>query len=256
MRVVENFDRSWLPVITEMYNEPLKTLFQEELPNVSFQPRTKDIFKVFQMPVKDIKVVILGAEPSIIPQRSTGLSFAVSREESLTEELHLFREQILEDFITPERYTYEKESLSKEFLDIHSSEWRTLEHWHNQGVFMLNTALTVKTGELGSHKKAWEKFVIKVITFIAEHNPCVWLLLGEYSQSWSKYIYKNPVEINNYSRTTIGRLPAVEDRNYIITGKYPEFVGISDTKSDFIGSNCFWFIDRVLKKTKSTNIRW
>lgn len=55
-------DRSWFPIFGELYKEPLSTLSKKILPNISYQPKAENIFKVFSLPVNNVKVVILGQD--------------------------------------------------------------------------------------------------------------------------------------------------------------------------------------------------
>jgi uracil-DNA glycosylase len=48
--------------------------------------------------------------------------------------------------------------------------------WERQGVMLLNTALTVASGQPDSHTKAWKPFVQAVIHRIAERNKSTVLL--------------------------------------------------------------------------------
>jgi len=61
-----------------------------------------------------------------------------------------------------------------------------------EGIFLLNSALTVRESTPLSHIKLWEKFTNDVIRFILEHNnKCVFLLLGNYAKNKSKLIPSN-----------------------------------------------------------------
>lgn len=53
---------SWKSIYPLLYQEPLATLNNEILPNISFQPAKKDIFNVFKMPKNHIKIVLLGQD--------------------------------------------------------------------------------------------------------------------------------------------------------------------------------------------------
>ena len=59
-----------------------------------------------------------------------------------------------------------------------------LERWANQGVLLLNSTLTVRASEAGSHqKKGWETFTDAVIKCISEQKQdVVFLLWGKYAQ--------------------------------------------------------------------------
>ena len=52
--------------------------------------------------------------------------------------------------------------------------------WANQGVRLLNAALTVETDRPGSHLKGWRRFTEKVLRALnAQRTPLVFILLGE-----------------------------------------------------------------------------
>lgn len=54
----------WNFIIKKYINQaPLSVLFNEILPNISYKPEKENIFNIFTMPLKDIKVVILQPEP-------------------------------------------------------------------------------------------------------------------------------------------------------------------------------------------------
>lgn len=59
-----------------------------------------------------------------------------------------------------------------------------LEDWAKQGVLLLNTILTVREGEAGSHRnKGWETFTDAVITTLSDRDkPMVFVLLGLLAQ--------------------------------------------------------------------------
>jgi len=62
--------------------------------------------------------------------------------------------------------------------------------WAKQGVFLLNTTLTVRSGKAGSHQdEGWETFTDEVISTINRRDqPTVFLLWGRHAQSKSRQI--------------------------------------------------------------------
>ena len=80
MNPTEIIDKSWIPVLSQLHQEPLKSFYEELLPNISYQPLKEDIFRVFEMPVNKIKVVILGQDPYPTPGDAVGLAFAIRAE--------------------------------------------------------------------------------------------------------------------------------------------------------------------------------
>ena len=76
-----------------------------------------------------------------------------------------------------------------------------LQSWAEQGVFLLNTVLTVEQGQAHSHKHLeWEQFTDRVIAFINQHcEGVVFILWGAHAQKKGKsidssrhYILKGP----------------------------------------------------------------
>ena len=60
-----------------------------------------------------------------------------------------------------------------------------------EGIFLLNSALSVRQASPLSHIKRWETFTDDVILYILEHNvKCIFLLLGNYAKEKHKIIYK------------------------------------------------------------------
>ncbi len=126
-------------------------------------PQGKHIFSAFQYcPLSKLKVVILGQDPYHGPGQAHGLSFSVPKDCKIPPSLKNIFLELQKDRSKP--------------LPSHGN----LEHWANQGVFLLNTVLTVEKGEAGSHrKKGWEFFTDEVIKIISrEKSGVVFLLWG------------------------------------------------------------------------------
>ena len=62
MNPIDKIHKDWFPIINLLYQEPLASLNENILPNISFQPKKENIFNVFQNPINNIKVVILGQD--------------------------------------------------------------------------------------------------------------------------------------------------------------------------------------------------
>lgn len=99
-----------------------------------------------------------------------GLAFAITPESTLPYSLKVIEKSIQED------------------LKIEDKLDPTLSHWVDQGVFLLNTALTVEKDKPESHLKLWKSFTNTVIAHISfEVNP-TWLLLGTKAVKYKKII--------------------------------------------------------------------
>lgn len=244
MNTKEVIHKSWIPIINaELYKQPLQQLIEDILPNISYQPKAENIFKVFEIPLNKIKVVILGQEPYVTPNNTIGKAFAVSENTKISTILKIIREEILNS------------CGSNSFQQNTGENWKTLEHWSKQGVFLLNTALTVETGKAGSHLKYWEEFTKRVISFISSQQPCIWVLWGTKAQKFKPYISKQ-FKVQGYDLETIKQIPGNSQLNYILTAPHPITEVYPDDNTGFYGCNHFLFINEILNKTKQTPINW
>lgn len=131
------------------------------------------IFNAFEKtPFDKVKVVILGQDPYHNPGQAHGLSFSVP------------------DGVPP------PPSLKNIFKELHDDlgilvpQSGNLEKWAQQGVLLLNTSLTVRENEPGSHSRiGWITFTNEVIRKISnQKSRIVFLLWGNYAQEKQELI--------------------------------------------------------------------
>jgi uracil-DNA glycosylase len=140
-------------------------------------PLREEVFRAFQKtPLKDVKCVILGQDPypNLYKHEpvACGLSFCPRNSNYLPPSLRIIKEKI--------NTSYE----SEEDIDIVS--------WAEQGVLMLNTALTVEHGRAGSHSKLWEPFTQEVFKVLNESSTgVIYLLWGKEAQVYEQFIGPN-----------------------------------------------------------------
>ncbi len=136
-------------------------------------PPKNCVFRAFEMPLSNIKVVLLGQDPYHGPGQAHGLSFSVPDGVAIPPSLRNIQKELQIEF--PERnYKYGKSG--------------NLEKWVQQGIFLLNAALTVEEGRPNSHSEAWAEFTDDVIKYIAANTNCIFILLGNYAKTKDKFI--------------------------------------------------------------------
>ena len=143
-----------------------------EINKVCFFPERKNIFRIFQLvKPQNIKVIIIGQDPYINYEQATGVSFSVPNGVEPPPSLkNIFTE------------------MKNDGFSVSSIKNGNLEKWCNQGVFLINTALTVQPGKSGSHSKIWIEFTRKLFTFLGETlKDIVVIMWGNHAQSFSKY---------------------------------------------------------------------
>lgn len=246
MNPLEIIDPSWRNIINSLsYQEPLQQLNEKILPNISYQPAKQDIFKVFETPVNKIKVVILGEDPYPTPGNAVGRAFAINENAKIPASLRIIKEEV---YTNSGYNTYDRIKP----LD----EWATLDHWTEQGVFLLNTALTVETGNAGSHLKYWEEFTKRIISYISSEQPCIWVLWGRKVQNFIPHIKGEVFRVSGYDKETIKLIPGNSHMNYILTAPHPAAETYAGGNAGFYKCNHFLFINEILIKTKQSPINW
>jgi len=171
------FDNEWMPLLEDElkkeYFVKLKNYVETEQSQYSVFPPDQDIFNAFNTTSFEmIKVVILGQDPYHGKGQGHGLAFSVKDGVAFPPSLrNIF-----------------KEYSSDLGLDIPTSG--NLSSWAKEGVFLLNTVLSVREGEAHSHKdKGWERFTDAVIELISDKKEhIVFILWGKPAQLKSKLI--------------------------------------------------------------------
>jgi len=163
---------SWKPLLSDEVLKPYYLKIQQflerqdKLGKVIYPPR-KDIFNAFNLTTpQNVKVVIIGQDPYHGYGQAHGLCFSVKKGAKIPPSLrNIFKE--LEDDIGCE-------------IPIHGD----LSHWATQGVFLLNTILTVEEKQASSHQGiGWEEFTDKVIQTISDNKEkVVFILWGNYAR--------------------------------------------------------------------------
>lgn len=205
----EKYFGEWLNVL------PTKEM-QEVISRVSpirnkICPAYKDIFKAFnKCPYRKLRLVIVGQDPYSQKNVATGLAFANFNnisEKQLSPSLQVIKESIINYEIPHNLITFASE----------------LEEWAEQGVLLLNTALTCEINKPLSHSLLWRPFISQLIKNICNYNSgIVWLLLGSSAQSFKPYI-------NKYQ--------------YIIEAKHPSFYARNNKKMPY---NIWYNINKIL----------
>ena len=136
-------------------------------------PPKELIYEAFKYnDIDKIKVVIIGQDPYFNKGQAHGLCFSVQHGVKEPKSLVNIYKELYND------------------LEINAPMDGCLEGWANQGVFLLNTILTVEDGKPLSHKnKGWEIFTNSVIKAINDdNNPKVFVLWGKEAQKLKEMI--------------------------------------------------------------------
>ncbi len=158
------------------YYQKLRGFLAREYQTKRVFPDMYDIFNALKYTsYKNVKAVIIGQDPYHGEGQAHGLCFSVKKGIEPPPSLKNIYKELSEDvgFIPP----------------CHGE----LISWARQGVLLLNTVLTVRSGEPKSHRdKGWEIFTDRVIELLDKREePIVFLLWGSDAQQ-KKTLIKNP----------------------------------------------------------------
>ena len=129
----------------------------------TYLPAGENVLRAFQQPFRDVRVLIVGQDPYPTPGHAVGLSFSVSPEtRPIPKSLVNIYKEYVEDLGHPTPANGD------------------LTPWTEQGVLLLNRALTVQPGKSNSHQgKGWEPVTEQAIKALAaREEPLVAILWG------------------------------------------------------------------------------
>jgi uracil-DNA glycosylase len=160
-----------------------------------YLPAGDRVFRAFQRPLADVRVLVVGQDPYPTPGNPIGLSFAVDKHvRPLPPSLVNIYQELRTD------------------LGIETPPHGDLTAWADQGVMLLNRTLTVRPRSSGSHHgKGWEPITQCAIEALARRGgACVAILWGSHAQKL---------------RPMLGAIPAVESPHPSPLSAYRGFFG-------------------------------
>lgn len=173
-----NNSKSWSDILGNLkknrqFNQILNFIDQERNKGKKIFPPNQEIFNAFKLcNFQELKVVILGQDPYHNVNQAHGLAFSVRRGMKIPPSLLNIYKELHSD------------------LDLPLAKSGDLSSWSKQGVFLLNTVLTVEAHQAHSHaNKGWEYFTDNVVSLISKHKThVVFMLWGTFAQKKSALI--------------------------------------------------------------------
>lgn len=217
------FDQSWdeslLPELQKDYMQSLKKFLRaEKNQGKVILPNSMLWFNALNTtPLDKVKVVILGQDPYPTPGHAHGLCFSVMPDvKPLPKSLINIYKELKDD------------------LGIENTNGN-LQSWAEQGVLLLNSVLTVQSGNANSHQgKGWEQFTDKIVSTINEvDRPIAFVLWGAYAQKKGAVID--------------------ESKHLVIRSPHPSPLS---AYRGFFGSKPFSIINNYLTESGLQTINW
>lgn len=173
VRIEDSWKQRLQPEFNKPYFEKLVAFVKQEYARYTVYPPGHLLFYAFDTcPFDKVKVVIIGQDPYHEPGQYYGLCFSVLDGVPFPPSLVNIFKEIQNDLVKPVPRS------------------GRLERWSNQGVLLINSILTVRAHQAGSHQgKGWEEFTDAVIKRINdEKENVVFMLWGAYAQKKGAFI--------------------------------------------------------------------
>lgn len=159
---------------SDLFDDIVVNLYNQYTEGNRFTPKLKETVNAFvECPYEDMKVVFVGQDPYPQQDVADGIAFSCSKTGKLQPSL---------------RYI---------FQELNGSQYDSLDpdlrRWANQGVLMLNTAMTVQIGKIGSHYSIWEKFTEYLFSQLNKRDDLLIVLLGKKAEAWAKQLDNNTI---------------------------------------------------------------
>ena len=201
----------------------------------AIEPKMSLIFNALKkVKVEDIKVVILGQDPTPQEGKAKGVAFLVDNPRTVPAVLNMLLEVAFEGFA----------------VDL---DHANVEEWLEKGVLLLNTAFTVPhkdkdknknknkqqgKGKEKDHLAMWRPFTEVLITYIKDYAPpSAWFLWGKKAKKFSNFINSK--------------------EHLIVTGRHPSTMGGTTGEGNtFFGGNYFNIANQFLKIKGRDAIDW
>jgi uracil-DNA glycosylase len=214
---------SWRVPLAEQFAAPYMAtlrdfLVTEKAAGKRIFPKGSEWFRALDLtPLDEVRVVILGQDPYHGEGQAHGLCFSVQPGVRPPPSLvNIYKELASDLGIAPPRHGH-------------------LEAWARQGVLLLNSVLTVGSGQAASHqKRGWERFTDAVIRLVNDKpEPVVFILWGSYAQKKAAFVDRS--------------------RHLVLTSVHPSPLS---AYGGFFGSKPFSQANAFLERNGRTAVDW
>ena len=213
---------TWWPFLQEEWKQPyfqqLSAFLHEAYATKTIFPPKAKVFSAFEVcDYPDVKVVILGQDPYHEVNQAHGMCFSVNPGVKIPPSLVNIYKELHDD------------------LGCYIPNNGYLIPWSDQGVLLLNTALTVRAHEANSHKNiGWEIFTDDIIKLLnTREDPVIFVLWGANARRKKEFIDVS--------------------RHYVLEAPHPSPLSAS---RGFFGCKHFSKINKILKDLGKEPIDW
>ena len=185
-----------------------------------FTPKLSQMFRAFEeCPYDELKVVMVGQDPYPKLGVADGIAFSCSNTMEQQPSLRFILNEV-------NRTVYD---------GVGQSHDPDLTRWANQGILMVNTALTTTVGKVGQHYPIWKPFLAYLFDHLTfGHTGLIYVYFGKQAQEWKD---------------------TVHDMNYKFLISHPASAVYNKGQS-WDSKNVFVDIQKILKDNNNFSVTW
>ena len=207
-------------IYSKDFENIILTLIKQTKDGKRFTPPLKNWFRAFEeCPYEDLKVVIVGQDPYPGFGQADGIAFSLSQSDDLQPSLKYMFNAINKTMYNGSNICQDKD----------------LKRWSNQGVLLLNSALTTVIGKPGQHNIVWRPFMAYLFDYLTwNNNGLVYIYLGKQAQQW---------------------IDSVNDNNYKFSATHPAHASYQALE-EWNSNDVFKLTAEILQKNYNFKIEW
>jgi len=185
-----------------------------------FTPKLSQLFKAFEeCPYDELKVIIIGQDPYPMLGVADGIAFSCGNTMEQRPELKFILDEV-------NRTVYD---------GVGQSHNPDLTRWSNQGILLLNAALTTTIGKTGQHYPIWKPFLAYLFDYLTfAHTGIIFIYMGKQAHQWSD---------------------TVNTMNYKFFVNHPAIAAYNKDQS-WDSENVFVDVNKILRKNYNFSITW
>jgi uracil-DNA glycosylase len=208
-------------LLTDDFLNILITLYNNTKSGKRFTPQIKYLLRAFEeCNYNELKVVFIGQDPYSYPEAADGICFSCSLTKKEQTSLTYIFDEIQRTVYPDQLYSRDKD----------------LKRWSNQGILMLNSALTTEMHKPGTHMELWKPFMLYLLDILKSYNPgLIYVFTGNHASQ-----YANQVS---------------DKHNYKFFTTHPAFASYKKQQM-WDSDDVFNKINKILKENNNQKITW
>jgi uracil-DNA glycosylase len=168
-------------LVSEDFKNIIETLHTEVSEGRRFTPALRQVFRAFtECPVDKLRVIMVGQDPYPQAGVADGVAFSCGNTRKAEASLRYMLAAI--------NKTVHDEKLDTTLMNP------DLTHLANQGILMLNTALTTEINKIGKHYQIWKPFIQYLFDMLKTlDKQIIWVFMGKKTQELEALVPDNHI---------------------------------------------------------------